>query len=338
MALDRSTDAPTFRRIRRQILLMALLLVASAARAQDQLPSWNEGPTKAAITRFVADVTRQGSPSFVAPEARVAVFDNDGTLWSEQPLYFQFVFLLERVKAVAPQHPEWKDNPAFKALMAGDHKALAAAGKKPLLELVAAAHSGMTTDEYDQTIREWLASARHPKFDRPYTELVFRPMIELLVYLRANGFKTYIVSGGTIEFMRPWAEEAYGIPPEQIIGSSQVVKFELRDGKPVLVREPKLDFIDDGPEKPVGIYRNIGRRPIFAFGNSDGDLQMLQWTAGGDGVRFMGLVRHTDAEREFAYDRTSHIGRLDKALDEAAARGWTVVDMKRDWRNIYPDP
>jgi phosphoglycolate phosphatase-like HAD superfamily hydrolase len=300
------------------------------------LPSWNDGAARQAILKFVADVTHEGAPGYVPPADRIAVFDNDGTLWSEQPLYFQFVFMLDQVKAAAPNHPEWKNNPAFKALMAHDYAALASQ-QKPLLQLMAVANSGMTVDAYDQTIRDWLAKARHPKFNRPYTDLVYQPQLELLTYLRANGFKTFIVSGGTIEFMRPWAQKAYGIPPEQVIGSSQEVRYELRDGRPVLVRLPKIDFVDDGPGKPVGIYRNIGRRPILAFGNSDGDLQMLQYTAGGSGESLALLVHHDDAAREFAYDRQSKIGKLDKAWDEAVARHWVVVSMKDDWKTIYPE-
>ncbi len=303
--------------------------------ASGALPSWRDGPAKQSITRFVADVTREGSPDFVPAADRIAVFDNDGTLWSEQPLYFQFVFLLDQVKAAAPSHPEWKNNPAFKALADKDYGTLAS-HQKELLQLVAIANSGMSVDDYDKTIREWLATARHPKFDRPYTELVYQPQLELLRYLRANGFKTFIVSGGTIEFMRPWAEKVYGIPPEQVIGSSQVVKYELVNGEPTLTRMPKLDFVDDGPGKPVGIYRNIGRKPILAFGNSDGDLQMLQYTAAGTGPHLALLVHHDDAAREFAYDRQSKIGKLDKAWDEAVADGWTVVSMKDDWQTIYP--
>ena len=301
----------------------------------DALPSWRDGTAKQTITKFVGDVTREGSPSFVAPAERIAVFDNDGTLWSEQPLYFQFLFMLDQVKAAAPGHPEWKSNPAFKALVTKDYPALAS-HEKELLQLVAGANSGMTVDEYDKTIRDWLATAQHPKFKRPYTELVYQPQLELLAYLRANGFKTFIVSGGTIEFMRPWAEKVYGIPPEQVIGSSQVVRYELRDGQPTLIRLPKIDFVDDGPGKPVGIYRNIGRRPILAFGNSDGDLQMLQYTASSSGPHLALLVHHDDAAREFAYDRQSKVGKLDKAWDEAVADGWTVVSMKDDWQTIYP--
>lgn len=301
----------------------------------DALPSWRNGTAKQTITKFVGDVTREGSPSFVAPAERIAVFDNDGTLWSEQPLYFQFLFMLDQVKAAAPGHPEWKSNPAFKALVTKDYPALAS-HEKELLQLVAVANSGMTVDEYDKTIRDWLATARHPKFKRPYTDLVYQPQLELLAYLRANGFKTFIVSGGTIEFMRPWAEKVYGIPPEQVIGSSQVVRYELRDGQPTLIRLPKIDFVDDGPGKPVGIYRNIGRKPILAFGNSDGDLQMLQYTASSSGPHLALLVHHDDAAREFAYDRQSKVGKLDKAWDEAVADGWTVVSMKDDWQTIYP--
>ena len=280
-------------------------------------------------------VTQEGSPDFVKLADRIAVFDNDGTLWCEQPLYFQILFMIDQVKAAAPQHPEWIGDPVFNALVTHDHKALAEFGHKPSMELLAVANSGMTTDDYDHTIRKWLATSRHPRFDRPYTHLVYKPMQELLAYLRDNGFKTYIVSGGSVEFMRPWAPDAYGIPPEQIIGSQQDVKLSTLEGKPVLVRDPDIAFIDDGAGKPVGIYRGIGRRPIAAFGNSDGDLQMLQWTTAGDGARFALIVHHTDAEREYAYDRTSHVGKLDKALDEANARGWTVIDMKRDWREIF---
>jgi phosphoglycolate phosphatase-like HAD superfamily hydrolase len=322
----------------RSLGVMVALLVATmaaAANAADPLPSWNDGPTKQAIVSFVTRVTAQDSKDFVPVPERIATFDNDGTLWSEQPLYFQFLFMLDQVKAAAPEHPEWKDNPAFKALAANDRKALAELGHKPILELLAVANSGMTVEAYDTTIRDWLETARHPRFKRPYTDLVYRPMQELLAYLRASGFKTFIVSGGSIEFMRPWAEKAYGIPPEQIVGTISDVKFEMLDGKPVLVRDPKISFVNDGPGKPVGIYRAIGRRPILAFGNSDGDQQMLEFTTAGSGPRFAGLVWHTDATREWAYDRQSHIGRLDKALDEARAKGWTVADMKKDWKRIY---
>jgi phosphoglycolate phosphatase-like HAD superfamily hydrolase len=285
---------------------------------------------------FVARITREGGPDFVPPAERIAPFDNDGTLWTEQPMYIQMVFALDRVKALAPQHPEWRDQQPFKAVLEGDLKALAASDEKGLVELLVATHAGMTTEDFEQIVKDWLATATHPRFNRPYTACIYQPMVELLAYLRTNGFKTYIVSGGGIDFMRPWTEQAYGIPPEQVIGSSIKTKFEMRDGKPVLMRLPEIDFIDDKNGKPVGIGKFIGRRPILAFGNSDGDQQMLEWTAAGSGARFMGLVHHTDAEREWAYDRKSHVGQLDKALDEALAKGWTVVSMKDDWKTIFP--
>jgi hypothetical protein len=302
----------------------------------DPLPSWNEGAAKQSIVDFVTRVTDPASPDFVAAAERIAVFDNDGTLWSEQPAYFQLFFAIDRVKAMAPEHPEWKTKQPFKAVLDGDMEALAAGGEHGLIELVMATHGGMTTVEFEAIVRGWLATARHPTTDRPYTEMVYQPMLELLDYLRADGFKTFIVSGGGIEFMRPWTEEVYDIPPEQVVGSSIKTKFEMRDDGPVLVRLPEIDFIDDKEGKPVGINSHIGRRPIAAFGNSDGDLQMLQWTAAGDGPSFCLYVHHTDAEREWAYDRDSHIGGLDKGLDEAEARGWTVVDMKNDWKVVYP--
>jgi len=312
-----------------------MLAIAVAAAGAEPLASWNDGPAKQGIVTFVAAVTQKGGKDFVPEPERIAVFDNDGTLWSEQPIYVQFVFMLDQLKAVAPKHPEWKSNAAFNALMAQDKKALAELGQKPILELLAVANSGMTVGEYDQSIRTWLKSARHPQLKRPYTELVYAPMQELLAYLRANGFKTFIVSGGSVEFMRPWAEQAYGIPPEQIIGTQQEVNFAMREGKPVLTRAPQIVFVDDGPGKPIGIYRQLGRRPIAAFGNSDGDLQMLQVTAAGAGRRLMLIVHHDDAEREVAYDRQSHIGKLDKAWDEAKAGNWIVVSMKSDWKRIF---
>lgn len=318
------------------ITLFATALSAALAQT-DPLPSWNEGKAKAAIVDFVTKVTTDGGPDFVKPEERIAVFDNDGTLWSEQPVYFQLAFALDQIKAMAPQHPDWSDKEPFKSVLADDLKGIAAAGEKGLAEVLAQTHSGMTTEEFSKIVSAWIEEARHPRFDRPYDQLIYQPQLELLDYLRTNGFKTFIVSGGGVEFMRTFAERTYGIPPEQVIGSSGVTKFELRDGKPVLVKEPKIEFVDDGPGKPVGINRFIGRQPIFAFGNSDGDLQMLEWTAAGEGARFMGIVHHTDAEREWAYDRQSHIGKLDKALDEGAAKGWTIVDMKTDWLKIYPD-
>jgi len=323
---------------------LAALLIACLGRfaiafagAGDPLPSWKPGAAKAAITSFVEKVTKEGSSDFVPIAERIATFDNDGTLWAEQPLYFQFLFMLDQLKAAAPKHPEWGQNAAFRALMAHDHTALAAMGNKPVLELLAIANSGMTTEAYDKTIHGWLATARHPTTRRLYTEMVYKPMQELLAYLRTNGFKTFIISGGSIEFMRPWTEAAYGIPPEQVVGSITEVKFEVQDGKPVLMRLPGISFVDDGPGKPTGIYRAIGRQPIAAFGNSDGDLQMLQWVSAGPGPRLMLLVRHTDAEREWAYDRHSQIGKLDKALDEANAKGWTIVSMKDDWVTVFPE-
>ncbi len=317
-------------------MLIGLATSAALARAADPLPSWIDGATKQAIVEFVGRVTKAGGAEFVPLAERIATFDNDGTLWSEQPIYVQGAFLLDRLKALVPQHLEWKETQPFKAALEGDMKTLAVSGEKGLVELAMATHAGMTTDEFEQIVNDWLRTARHPRFDRPYTELVFQPMLELLAYLRANGFKTYIVSGGGIEFMRPWAERVYGIPPEQVIGSSIKTKYELREGKPVLVRLPEIDFVDDKTGKPVGIHKFIGRRPIAAFGNSDGDLQMLQWTTAGSGLRFGLIVHHTDAEREYAYDRKSHVGRLDQALDEAPQRGWTVVDMRRDWKVIFP--
>jgi phosphoglycolate phosphatase-like HAD superfamily hydrolase len=327
--------------VHRRLVTLAIaalpLAAASTAFAQaDPLASWNDTAPKRAILDFVSRTTTAGGSDFVPVPERIATFDNDGTLWSEQPGYFQLLFALDRVKALAPQHPEWKDREPFKSVLAGDMAGLAATGEKGILEIVAATHAGMTTEEFTGTVQDWIVTARHPRFNRPYTDMVFQPMIELLAFLRAHQFKTFIVSGGGVEFMRPWTEKIYGIPPEQVVGSSGVVKFELRDGKPVLVKEPKVEFVDDGPGKPVGINRFIGRRPVLAFGNSDGDLQMLQYTAGGPGARFMGLVHHTDAAREFAYDRQSHFGKLDKALDEATQRKWTVVDMKADWKTIFP--
>jgi len=318
--------------------LGCLLIFCALANAQtvDLLPSWNDGSAKQSIVEFVEKVTKGGSPDFVPPTERIAVFDNDGTLWSEQPMYFQLLFALDRVKMLAPKHPEWKDKEPFASLLKGDVKSALAGGEHAILEIIMDTHAGMTTAEFDTIVRDWLATARHPTTKRLYTEMIYQPMVELLAYLRTNGFKTFIVSGGGIEFMRPWSEKVYGIPPEQVIGSSIKVKFELRDGVPVLVRLPELDFFDDKEGKPVAIHQQIGRRPIAAFGNSDGDLQMLQWTTAGQEPRFALYVHHTDIEREWAYDRKSSIGRLDKGLDEAEAKGWTVVDMKRDWKVIYP--
>jgi hypothetical protein len=315
----------------------ALVFAGSAtAQTRDPLPSWNDGEAKQSIIAFVAQVTKTGSPDFVPHAERIAVFDNDGTLWAEQPMYFQLLFALDRVKVLAPQHPEWKDKEPFATLLQGDVKDALAGGEHAILEIVMATHAGNTTEEFEKIVQDWISTAKHPTTKRPYTEMVYQPMLEVLAYLRANGFKTFIVSGGGIEFMRPWSEKIYGIPPEQVIGSSIKVKFEMHEGTPVLVRLPELDFFDDKAGKPVAIHQQIGRRPIAAFGNSDGDLQMLQWTTSGQGPRFALYVHHTDAEREWAYDRESSIGRLDNGLDEAKVKGWTVVDMKQDWKVIYP--
>ena len=318
------------------LLLIAIGVSANSAEAGDPLPSWNEGTAKRSIIDFVNRVTKPDSPDFVAPEQRIATFDNDGTLWGEQPMYYQLFFAIDRVKALAPMHPEWKVKQPFKAVLESDLKTVLAGGEHALFELVMATHAGNTTEEFSQAVKDWLATAKHPKTGRPYTDMVYQPMLELLAYLRANGFKSYIVSGGGIEFMRPWTENVYGIPPEQVVGSSIKTKFEMRNGQPVLVRLPEVNFVDDKAGKPVGINQHIGRRPIAAFGNSDGDLQMLQWTAAGKGARYLLIVHHTDAEREWAYDRKSKIGHLNKALDEALNRGWTVVDMKKNWKVIYP--
>jgi phosphoglycolate phosphatase-like HAD superfamily hydrolase len=302
----------------------------------DILPSWNDTASKKAIVSFVDRVSEDGTPDFVPPAERIATFDNDGTLWSEQPMYVQLAFILDRVKELAPQHPEWNTTQPYKGVLEGNMKAVAAAGEKGLVQLIASTHAGMTVDQFQKIVTDWLATAQNPKYKRPYTECVYQPMLELLAYLRANGFKTYIVSGGGVEFMRPWVEKVYGIPPEQVVGSTIKTKFEMVNGKPELLRLPEVNFIDDNVGKPVGINQFIGRRPIAAFGNSDGDLQMLQWTAGGDGPRLMLLVHHTDAAREAAYDRASSFGKLDKALDEARAKGWVVVDMEKDWNKIFP--
>jgi hypothetical protein len=308
----------------------------SAMLAGDPLPSWNEGPAKTAIMDFVAGVTLEGSPTFVPQADRIATFDNDGNLWSEQPMYFQLQFAIDRVRAMAPDHPEWTDKQPFKALLEGDMEALMAEGEAGLIKLVMASHAGMASAEFDASVREWLKTARHPRFDQPYNQLIYQPMLELLDYLRANGFTTFIVSGGGIDFMRPWTEEVYGIPPHQVVGSSIKAEFDYNDGNPVIRKLPELDFIDDKAGKPVGIHKFIGKIPIFASGNSDGDLQMLQYTASNPRASFMLYLHHTDAEREWAYDRESHIGRLDKGLEEAEKNGWTVVDMKNDWKVIYP--
>lgn len=311
-------------------------LSARLALAQgDPLPSWNDGASKQSILNFVVAVTKEGSADFIPAPQRIATFDNDGTLWCEQPMYVQLAFALERVKALSNQHPEWKTKQPFKAVLDSDIKALAKSGEKGLLELVMATHAGMTTEEFTTIASDWIKTARHPKFKRPYTDLVYQPMLELLTYLRANGFKTFIVSGGGIEFMRPWAEKVYGIAPDQVVGSSIKTKFQMRDGQPELFRLPAIDFVDDGPGKPVGINAHIGQRPIAAFGNSDGDIQMLQWATKSGGRRFGLIVHHTDAVREYGYDRKSHFGKLDKGFDAAKVNGWTLVSMKDDWKTVF---
>jgi hypothetical protein len=317
-------------------LACGLAFTTATARAADPLPSWDDTAPKKAIIAFVDKVTKEGGSDFVQPNERIATFDNDGTLWAEQPIYFQFQFAVDRVKALARQHPEWKEKEPFASVLKGDVKGALAGGEKAILQIVAVTHTGMTTEEFSKTVSDWIATAKHPKSGRLLTEMVYQPMLELLAYLRANGFKTFIGSGGGIEFMRPWVEKVYGIPPEQVVGSSGKLKFEMREGKPVLLKLPEVHFIDDKEGKPVGIQTHIGRRPIMAFGNSDGDLQMLQWTAAGSGARFCLYVHHTDAQREWAYDRKSSIGQLDKGLDEAAEKGWTVVDMKADWKTVFP--
>ncbi|WP_343712416.1 HAD family hydrolase [Inquilinus sp.] len=307
-----------------------------SALAKDPLPSWNDGAAKRAIVDFVTRVTTPGGPDFVPVEERIATFDNDGTLWAEQPMYFQIAFAMDEVRAQADKHAGWRTTQPFKAVLENDRAALAKLGEQGLLEIITATHAGMTVDQFSDTVSQWMREARHPRFDRPYNELVYQPMIELLAYLRANGFKTFIVSGGGIEFMRPWVEQVYGIPPEQVVGSSGKTSFTLDGDRSVILKLPAVEFVDDGPGKPVGINRFIGRRPVFAAGNSDGDLQMLQWTTMTDGPRFALIVHHTDAEREWAYDRLSPVGKLDQALHQAPLRGWLVVDMKRDWGTVFP--
>jgi phosphoglycolate phosphatase-like HAD superfamily hydrolase len=307
----------------------------AGAALDDPLPSWCEGAAKSAILDFVARVTTADSPDYVKPEERIATFDNDGTLWAEQPYYIQLAFALDQIKARAPQHPEWQSREPFKSALAGDAKSILTGGERALLEIVAATHFGMTTEEFEAEVRAWLTTARHPATNRPYTEMVFQPMLELLTCLRASGFKTFIVSGGGVEFMRTFAERTYGVPPEQVVGSSGKLKFEMRDGKPILIKLSEVDFINDNVGKPVAIQQHIGRRPIAAFGNSDGDLEMLQWTTAGEGARLALLVHHTDGIREWAYDH-SYFGRLDKALEEANTNRWVVADMKNDWQRVFP--
>lgn len=319
------------------LIALAWVAVSPALALADQLPSWRDGSSKKAIVSFVERVTTNGSPDFVPPAERIAAFDNDGTLWAEQPAYFQLLFAIDRVKALSNSHPEWLTTEPFASILRGDLQAALAGGERALLDIIMATHTGMTTDEFSQIVKGWIASARHPTSGKLYTQMVYQPMLELLAYLRANDFKTFIVSGGGIEFMRPWVEDVYGVPPEQVVGSSIVTSFEVRDETPVLVRQPKINFIDDKEGKPVGINQHIGRRPIAAFGNSDGDLAMLRWTCSGPGARLCVYVHHTDAVREWAYDRKSHVGKFDKGLDDAQAQAWTVLDMQADWSVVFPE-
>jgi hypothetical protein len=324
--------------VRNAYLVLSLataLTGGSIAQASEILPSWNDGKSKQSIIDFVTKVTKEGSPDFIPAADRLATFDNDGTLWGEQPLYVQLFFALDRIKALAPEHPEWKAKEPFASVLKGDLKGALAGGAPALLAIVGMTQAGLTTEEYAQNVKEWLATAKNPKTGKLFTEMAYQPMVELLEYLRANGFKTFIVSGGGVEFMRVFAQGIYGVPPEQVIGSSGKLKFELRDGKPALVKQPELLYYDDKDAKPIAIQTFIGRRPIAAFGNSDGDLEMLQWTCSTVTAHFCLFVHHDDAKRESSYDRKSPIGQLDKGLDEAQLEGWTVVSMKDDWKTIY---
>jgi len=318
------------------LVTIIAICICSVANAADPLTSWNEGPAKLSILEFVAAVTDKNSKDYVAPAERIATFDNDGTLWVEQPIYTQILFAVDRVNTLAPRHPEWKGKQPFKAVLEQGPKGVMAAGKKGVVEILAATHTGMTAEEFEVIVEQWLAGAKHPRFKKPFTQLVYQPQLELMAYLRDNGFKVFIVSGGGIEFMRPWTERVYGVPPEQVVGSSAKIEFQMKDGKPVLVRLPEVNFIDDKAGKPVGLYQHIGRRPILAFGNSDNDMQMIQYTLAGEGRRLGLFLHHTDADREYAYDRKSHIGTLNKVLDIATENDWIVVDMKKDWKTVFP--
>ncbi len=315
----------------------AMLLLSWNAVFAEDLPSWNKGVAKDSIVRFVTAVTTEGSTEYVEPADRIAVFDNDGTLWSEQPMYVQLAFALDRVKTLAAEHPEWNKTEPFRSAIAGDMKSLAASGTKGLLEIVAATHSGMSSDEFTAIANDWIKSAKHPITGKSYTAMTYKPMRELIDYLKLNGFKVFIVSGGGTEFMRPWTEDIYSVPPENVVGSSVKTKYEIRNGKPAVVRLPDIDFINDGEGKPVGISRFIGKRPIAAFGNSDGDLQMLEWTTSGEGSRFGLIVHHDDEDREVAYDRNSAFGKLDRGLSEGPKHGWTIVSVKNDWKTVFPE-
>ena len=320
------------------LVSVACFIAAALAvsRTEDALPSWNDGDARDALVGFVQRVTKTGGPDFVPPAERIAVFDNDGTLWAEQPLYFQALYIFDRVAELAPEHPEWKTTEPFASILKGDTQAALAGGEKALLELMSATHSGISTEEFADSVHRWLEKARHPKTGKRYDEMIYQPMLEVLEYLRANGFKTFIVSGGGIDFMRVFAEEVYGVPPEQVFGSSIAAEYELIDGVPTIVKLPKVHFIDDKAGKPVGIHMHIGRRPIAAFGNSDGDFEMLEWTAAGTGARLAMFVHHDDAEREWAYDRESHIGKFARGLDECESRGWVLTSMQEDWKRVFP--
>lgn len=328
-----------------RIMVSALLIMiagfmfsfaANASNDSGDLASWHDGKVKQTIIKFVADVTNESSPSYVPQSGRIAVFDNDGTLWCEKPMYTQIFFAVYRAKELIKTDPEFANLPPVQAAVNGDFARLGKLGAKGATELISETHSGMSSDDFAEIVKSWISKAKHPRFAHLYTECVYQPMLEVLAYLRKNGFKTFIVSGGGIDFMRPWTERVYGVPPEQVVGSSCKIKYEVLDDKPEIMRLPEIDFIDDGEQKPVGIQKFIGRRPIITFGNSDGDRQMLEWTAAGDGKRLALLVHHTDAEREYAYDKDSSVGHLDKALTEAESRGWTVIDMKKDWKKIFP--
>lgn len=315
----------------------SLILTIAAVAQDDPLPSWNDGATKQAIVDFVTAVTDDDGDDYVAPSDRIATFDNDGTLWSEQPMYVQLAFALDEVKRMAPDHLEWKDTEPFKSVLAGDMKGIAASGKKGLAQILGATHAGMTNAEFTKTASDWIKTARNAKTDKLNTEMIFQPMLELIDYLKVNGFDVYIVSGGGIEFMRPWTEATYGIPPQNVVGSSAKMEYKVTDSGPVLMRDAEIFFVDDGPGKPVGIQSHIGKRPIASFGNSDGDYQMLQWATTGPGRTLGMIVHHDDAEREFAYDRDSHFGKLDKAMNDAPTEGWFLISMKNDWAKVFPE-
>ena len=317
-------------------VMIAALPAAAIAQGTDPLPSWRDGPRKRTLLDFVASVTREGSAGYVPPAERIAVFDNDGALWVEQPAYPQLIFILDRIRALAPANPAWQQDAVLRAAIAGDMHGAMAGGNEGLMRLAGAAMAGNSPEEFQAIAAEWLKTARHPKWNRPYTALVYQPMLEVLRFLRAAGFGTFIVSGGGVEFVRAFAEDTYGMPPHQVVGSSFALTVGEEAGQLMLRREPRVDFIDDGPGKPIGIARHIGSRPIAAFGNSDGDYEMLRYTTEGAGRRLGMIIRHDDAEREFAYDRESHIGRLARALDAAPARGWQVVSMRDDWARVFP--